>query len=84
MNDNDVDIMIRHLFAEVTLMRSIVAFLCVTTLPKLVLDTYVEQLDIPVAGDSPDVTQAVLETTDRFLGEIAKLRRTLDENGGQG
>ena len=84
MNDNDVDIMIRHLFAEATLMRSIVAFLCVTTLPSPVLDTYVEQLDMPIAGDSPDVTQAALESTDRFLGEIAKLRRSLDENGGQG
>ena len=79
--DDDRDVILLRVHAETELLRSVAAFLCVATIPKDVLDIYIEGLDIPVVSSDPKVTKFAHEAIGRFLGQISENRRITENKG---
>ena len=83
MSDNERDQLIYKLVAETALLRSVAAFLCAATVPRNVLDVFIEGLDVPLAGNSPNATKFVHEANGTFISQVAENLRIIDKHGGE-
>ena len=62
----------QRMHAEIQLLRYVVRFLCGATVPPDKLREFVEFLDVPIAGDTPETTKVLHDTVGRFLHELGE------------
>lgn len=60
--------------AEILVLRHVVSFLCANTVPSDTLHRYIERLETPITGDTPEVTKIVHQAIEEFLGQLSKER----------
>ena len=76
-----------QLVAEMSLQRSAIGLLVVSTLPRRVVETYIEGLDIPLRHDAPkELVEIVHRAAGVFADELTELLRRLhgDKDGTVG
>ena len=81
MSDDERDALLLRLHAEIELLRSVAAFLCVATIPTDALDAYIEGLDIPAVGNTPEATKAVHDILGRFVSQVSQYRGVREGKG---
>ena len=82
MSDEERDLLILKLHANAELLKSVTAFLLSATIPRQAVIAYIEGLDIPAIGDTPQTTQIVHECLGAFTSQILKNLGTIEKNRG--